>query len=59
MDEERITYLVDNGLAGGIEILRDLAGREIRPPGFWTTNAAHRERMVDALQRRMVTAGLA
>jgi putative restriction endonuclease len=59
VDEERVEYLVDNGLAGGIEILRDIAGREIRRPDFWTTNAAHRERMVDALQRRMVAAGLA
>lgn len=59
VDEERVEYLKDNGLDQGIEILARFAGKAIRPPDFWDSNAAHRERMRSALRQRVIAAGLA
>ena len=59
VDDERVDYLRENDRGGGIEILTDHSGHEIRRPHFWDTNAAQRERMQGALQQRVRAAGLA
>jgi putative restriction endonuclease len=59
VDDDRVEYLEENDLANGIEILTDFAGKTIRPPHFWTTDADMRDRMRGALERRATLAGLA
>ncbi len=59
VDDERVDYLKGNDLDQGIEVLIDFADKAIRPPDFWDSNAAHRERMKSALKQRVVAAGLA
>ena len=48
VDDSRVEYLEENGLAQGIEILTDYRNESIRQPYFWERDAALREHYDDS-----------